>query len=179
MLRRAVLLVLALGLVAGCSGDPAPPASTHPITIYAPADRQPAPALRGELLDGSGNFDLADHSGEVVVVNFWAHWCAPCVVEADDLEATYQATKASKVTFLGINTRDERDAAKRFLVGRATYPSVFDPAGRVALGFAVPPTAIPSTIIVDRRGRVAAITFGAVLRGDFEPVVAQLAAEST
>jgi hypothetical protein len=65
-----------------------------------------------------------------------------------------------------------------FVAGRATYPSVFDPAGKLALGFAVPPTSIPATIIIDRQGRIAAIARGAVVQSSLEPVVDQLATES-
>ena len=174
----AVVLLAAMGLQSGCSGSAAP-APGVVIRVFAPADRKDAPDLTGELLDGSGNYRLADHAGEVVVINFWASWCAPCQAEADDLEATYVATKDDKVSFLGINIRDERGTATTFLVGRATYPSVFDPSGKLALGFAVAPTAIPSTVVVDRDGRIAAIANGALLRDDLEPVVAKLAAESS
>ena len=169
----------ALGLLAGCTAKAAMPATSGTIQVFQPADRKPSPDLVGDLLDGSGAFKLADHVGEVVVINFWGSWCAPCVAEADDLEATYLATKGSKVTFIGINVRDERDAAKNFVLGRATYPSLFDPASKLALGFAVAPTTIPTTIIVDRAGRVAAIARAAVQRDEFEPVVVKLAAESS
>jgi thiol-disulfide isomerase/thioredoxin len=171
----ATLVVLAA--LAGCIGSPAPSTAAE-IHVAAPAEREAVPSLRGELLDGSGTFDLADHAGDLVVVNFWGSWCGPCVAEADDLEQTYLATKDSGVTFVGVNTRDERDKAKAFVVGRATYPSVFDPAGRLALGFSVPPTVLPSTIIIDRRGRVAVVIRRAVLRTELEPIVTQLAAES-
>jgi thiol-disulfide isomerase/thioredoxin len=177
MRGRALLAAIALtGAMAGCSGSPAPAAPG--IQVFPASQRQAAPGLAGDLLDGSGTFDLAAHRGDVIVVNFWAQWCGPCVAEADDLENTYQATKADHVTFLGVNTRDERDKAKRFVVGRATYPSVFDPAGKLALGFAVPPTSIPATIIIDRQGRIAAIARGAVVQSALEPVVDQLAAEN-
>ena len=79
------------------------------------------------------------------------------MAEADDLEQTYQATKDDGVTFLGVNIRDERDEARRSSRGRGHLPDVFDPPSKLALGFAVPPTAIPSTIIIDRQGRVAAV----------------------
>jgi thiol-disulfide isomerase/thioredoxin len=172
-------LLLALGLLAGCTATAATPAPGQTIQVFDAAARKPSPDLVGDLLDGSGTFKLADHAGDVIVINFWGSWCAPCVAEADDLEATYLATKGSKVTFVGINVRDERDAAKSFLVGRATYPSLFDPASKLALGFAVAPTTIPTTIIVDRAGRIAAIARTAVQRDELEPVVAKLAAESS
>ena len=99
------------------------------------------------------------------------------MAEADDLEATYQATKAQKVIFLGVNTRDSQDAAVDFDKGRTTYPSIFDPPGKVALSFDMPPATIPATVIIDRQGRVAAGIYGYALRSSLQPVVEQLAAQ--
>ena len=172
---RAMSALTMLVLLAGCTGTPAPAVTT--MQTYAIADRAPAPQLTGELLDG-GEFRGADHAGDVIVVNFWGSWCPPCRVEADDLEQTYLATKEKGVTFVGINVRDTRDAARSFALGTSTYPSIFDPESRLALGFEVPPTAIPSTIIIDRQGRVAMITRSTVLRDDLERLVTQVAQES-
>ena len=166
-----------LGLVAGCGSSPAT-ATAPGFTVYPAADRKPAPHLTGQLLTG-GTFDLGQYAGDVVVVNFWASWCGDCVVEAPDFEATYQATKADKVAFIGVNTRDSHDAAVSFVRGRETYPSIFDTPGKIALSFSVPPASIPSTVIIDRQGRVAATIYGYALRKTLEPVVQQLAAEST
>jgi thiol-disulfide isomerase/thioredoxin len=179
MRRLRVLAVAALAAVAGlagCGSGPTTP-TAQTFTIFPAADRQLAPRVTGELLDG-GQFDLAQHAGEVVVINFWGSWCGPCVVEAPDFEATYQATKAQKVFFLGVDTRDSHDAAVNFVKGRTTYPSIFDTPGRVALSFKVPPASIPSTVIIDRQGRVAASIYGYALRSSLQPVVEQLAAES-
>ena len=180
-LRTGALALVAfavVGTLAACGGNAAPAGRAPVLQVFEAGNRKAAPALTGELLDGSGTFRLADHAGDVVVINFWASWCGPCVAEADDLEATYLATKDSKVTFLGINTNDQRDPAKSFLVGRSTYPNVFDPSGRLAMGFAVSPKAIPATIVIDRAGRIAAIAPAALLREDLEPVVTMLAKES-
>ena len=178
MRRMALVLVGVLLALAGCGGSPTTQASALGFTVYPAAGRTAAPALSGDLLSG-GTFDLTGHRGDVVVINFWASWCGPCVLEAPDFEAVYQETRRQGVTFLGVNTRDTRDAARAFLVGRETYPSIFDPAGRVALGFDVPPSSTPSTVIIDRQGRVAASIFGYTLRDNLEPVVRQIAAEST
>jgi thiol-disulfide isomerase/thioredoxin len=123
-----------------------------------PHDRRPAgPRLTGELLDGSA-FAPATLGGRVAVVNFWASWCAPCRDETADLEAVHLATRKRGVAFLGIDVRDDVDRATAFQRGRMTYPSLYDPAGRVALRFErVPPSTIPATVLLDRRGRIAAL----------------------
>ncbi|HEU4425754.1 MAG TPA: TlpA disulfide reductase family protein [Pilimelia sp.] len=160
--------------LAGCGEDGTAAATAN--VEYAPADRTTAPTVTGELLDG-GRYDLASARGTVVVVNFWGSWCPPCRAEIGDLEATYQATKAKGVSFLGINIRDDRDKARAFQAGRVSYPSLFDPQSRLALAFDVPPNAIPATIVLDRVGRVAVVIRRAVLRADLEPIIARVAAE--
>ncbi|MFC0526861.1 TlpA family protein disulfide reductase [Phytohabitans kaempferiae] len=140
--------------------------------------RPPAPALSGELLDG-GRYDLSQDRGQVVVINFWGSWCAPCRAEIDDLEATYEATKGQGVRFIGINIRDDRDRAKAFQDGRVSYPSVLDPSSKLALDFDIPPNTIPATIVLDRQGRIAVVIRSAVQQAEFEPVVARLAAEAS
>ncbi|WP_027660678.1 TlpA family protein disulfide reductase [Salinispora fenicalii] len=143
----------------------------------APDQRSTAPQLAGELLDG-GSYDVVQDRGQVVVVNFWGSWCAPCRAEADDLEATYQATKGSGVTFLGINVQDSRDKAIAFEEGRVTYPSIFDPGSRLALELEIPPNTIPATVVLDRDGRIAAVIRAAVKQEGLQPIVERVAAES-
>ncbi len=112
------------------------------------------------------------------MVNFWGSWCAPCRAEADDLEDTYQATKGSGVTFLGINVQDSKDKALAFEEGRVTYPSIFDPASRQALNFDIPPNTTPATVVLDREGRIAVVIRRAVTRDELRPIVEKIAAES-
>jgi thiol-disulfide isomerase/thioredoxin len=175
-MRRLILAVMiALLGVAGCTSTSA----GGPVEgkVLSAQDRPAAPTVTGDLLDGTGRYDLANHKGEVVVINFWGSWCGPCVGEAGALEQTYLATKDSGVSFVGINVRDTRDAAREFASLRLTYPSVFDPSSKVALGFAVPPTT-PSTYIVDRQGRLAVILRRPVLRDELQTMVSSLAGES-
>ncbi|MFF3867216.1 TlpA family protein disulfide reductase [Micromonospora sp. NPDC001898] len=164
--------------LAGCSSDSQEQrcTTTDGAIECAPDQRSTAPKLSGELLTG-GSYDVATDRGQVIVVNFWGSWCPPCRAEADDLEATYQATKASGVTFLGINVQDNRDKALAFEEGRVTYPSLFDPPSRLALAFDISPTTIPATVVLDRDGRVAVVIRSAVTQERLQPIVARIAAE--
>jgi len=132
------------------------------VTRVPVGDRQPLPRVRGELLDG-GEFDSADYAGEILVFNVWGSWCPPCRAEAPALRQVWEETRERGVQFVGINIRDDRAAARAFERRFGiTYPSVFDPAARLLLQFrtTLPPNAIPSTIVVDRQGKVAARVVG-------------------
>lgn len=176
----AVAVAAALSLSACSEGSWEDDCQTSPEGVIecAPGNRPAAPQITGELLDG-GRYELAGERGQVVVINFWGSWCAPCRAEIDDLEETYQATRDQGVVFLGVNVRDDRDKAKAFHSGRTSYPSIFDPAGRTALDFDVPPNAVPSTIILDREGRIAAVLRRATVVNELRPLVERVAAEQT
>lgn len=148
------------------------------VEFFPPEQRTDAPTVTGELLDG-GSFDLADWHGRVVVFNWWGSWCAPCRAEAADLAAVHEATRDLGVAFLGVNVRDSRDAAKAFVAAfNHAWPSLFDPGGQVALGFReVPPTVVPTTLLVDRQHRIAAVFRRRVYQGELEDAVRDLAAE--
>jgi thiol-disulfide isomerase/thioredoxin len=111
------------------------------------------------------------------VVNFWGSWCSPCRAEADDLEQTYQATKGGGVSFIGVNSRDGRDAAKAFEKGRVSFPSVYDPDGEVALSFDVTQVTTPSTLILDKQGRIAIGLRKATTAAELRPLVERIVAE--
>jgi len=144
------------------------------IVLLDEAARQPAPALSGPTLEG-GTFTLADHLGEVVVLNVWASWCAPCRAEAPELQALWEEFEGQGVQFVGLDTRDTAAAALAFIEAYGiTYPNVVDTDGRLQLLFAdtLPPQAIPSTLVIDPQGRVAGRILGRIseptLRGMIE-----------
>jgi len=131
--------------------------------IYPSGQRPVAPAVSGTLLDGA-KYTLASDRGHIVVLNFWGSWCAPCRKEAADLQSVHAATAAEGVNFVGVNIRDDQDPANAYDNAHGiTYPSIFDPSGRVALQFVqVPPSAIPSTLVIDATGHIAAIHLGSI-----------------
>ncbi|MEV1328377.1 TlpA disulfide reductase family protein [Micromonospora costi] len=174
-----LLATVAAVALAGCtsqSQEKACATTTDGVIECAPDQRSGPPKISGELLTG-GSYDVSQARGQVVVINFWGSWCAPCRAEADDLEATYQATKGSGVTFLGINIQDSKDKALAFEEGRVTYPSLFDPPSRLALALDIPPNTIPATVVLDREGRTAVVIRAAVKQEGLQPIVERIAAE--
>jgi thiol-disulfide isomerase/thioredoxin len=180
--------IAAAGLLAGCAGTQA--AQTGPgggdsryvagdgsSRVIQPADRKPAPLARGTTLDGK-TLDLAGLRGKVVVVNFWASWCAPCRGEAPALEQVYREHKAKGVAFAGVDIKDDREPAKAFVRKfKVGYPSIVDQDGQVTLAFRdVPPNAVPSTLILDRQGRIAASVIGATTYDRLTALLGQVAA---
>jgi thiol-disulfide isomerase/thioredoxin len=128
------------------------------VEVIEPADRKPAPALTGTTLDGS-RFDLAAFRSSVTVLNVWASWCAPCRAEAPALQKVSSELAGQGVRFAGIDTRDTDDNARAFERRFGiTYPSVVDRDGTLLLKFkeTLPPQAIPTTLVIDTDGRMAA-----------------------
>ena len=194
MRRLAVLWCALVVALAGCStGDDAvaqggtfefvAPGGQTDIFYDPPGDRgTPGPVTGPDLLDPNRTLSLDDFAGDVVVINVWGQWCAPCRTEMPQLQQVYDATKSSGVAFLGIDVRDNnRDAPVDFVTDRKiTFPSIYDPAMRtmIAFGGRYPTTVIPSTIVLDRQHRVAAVFLRELLAEDLQPVVERLAAES-
>ncbi|WP_328439002.1 redoxin domain-containing protein [Nocardia puris] len=147
-----------------------------------PGSRGKIGVLAGpDLMAEDKTVSVSDYAGQVVVINLWGQWCGPCRAEADDLERVYAATKDSGVQFLGINVRDsQRDKAQDFVISyKVGYPSIYDPSMRtlIALGGSYPTSVIPSTLILDRQHRVAAVFLRALLAEDLQPVIERVAAE--
>lgn len=146
--------------------------------LIAPEGREPAPAVEGEDLDGDP-VSMGAYDGSVVVVNFWASWCPPCIREMPDLIQLADDYAEDGVAVLGVNVQDSRANAQRFEreLG-VTYASVFDEPGRVAAAFGgIGPAAMPTTIVLDRDHRVAIRWFGLVTYDQVAEALDELIAE--
>ncbi|WP_407551830.1 TlpA disulfide reductase family protein [Streptomyces sp. Pv4-95] len=144
-------------------------------------ERQPAPALSGETTTGK-QLDVADYKGKVVILNVWGSWCGPCIAEAPNFTKVAKDTADKGVQFIGINTRDsEKSQATSFEEQHdVPYPSLFDPTGKLMLRFpkgSLNPQSIPSTIAVDRHGKVAARSIGPLAEDDLRKMIEPLIAE--
>jgi thiol-disulfide isomerase/thioredoxin len=190
-MRRAALALLAGALLAGCStGSDAVDVNNGgefrfvagtPSGEVIPADeRASAPEFSGELLEKDGRFDSYQLSGQVAVLNFWGSWCAPCRVETPAFSEVAADLADDGVQFLGINVKETDAQFARAFIDRfnISFPSLYDPRGEVALAFRdYPANAIPSTIVLDPEGRVAAVYTGEVSQEDLRRVLDRLLTE--
>ncbi|MGV0836617.1 TlpA disulfide reductase family protein [Mycolicibacterium thermoresistibile] len=147
-----------------------------------PQDRgRPGPLSGPDLMNPDETISLADFAGQVVVINVWGQWCGPCRTEIVELQDVFDETRDLGVAFLGIDVRDNNiEAAQDFIADRnITFPSIYDPPMRtmIAFGGRYPTTVIPSTVVLDREHRVAAVFLRELLAEDLQPVVERLAAE--
>ncbi len=196
MWRVAMAGAVSAALIAGCSSgrdavaqggtfEFVSPGGKTDISYDPPSSRgRPGPLSGPDLADPAHTLSLDDpiFAGQVVVINMWGQWCGPCRAEVSQLQRVYDATRATGVSFLGIDVRDNnRQAALDFVDDRhVTFPSIYDPAMRtlIAFGGKYPTTVIPSTLVLDRQHRVAAVFLRPLLAEDLQPVVQRLAQEA-
>ncbi|HVL83690.1 MAG TPA: TlpA disulfide reductase family protein [Pseudonocardia sp.] len=186
-------VLAAVLLLAGCSTSREAVAVGGEFQFVAPggqtAIRYDPPDSRGAVTGISGGsvlrpeetVGLEDHRGEVVVLNVWGSWCGPCREEMPDLQYVHETAGPSGVSVLGIDVRDSREAAADFLRDRGiTFDSIYDPPGRTLLQLrGYPRNIVPSTIVLDRQHRVAAVYLARVRVAELLPLVQELAAEPT
>ena len=181
---RALLAVLAVVLLAGCStgadavdvnngGEFRFVEGTPAGEVIPVGERASAPDFSGTLL-GGGEFSSDELAGQVAVLNFWGSWCAPCRVETPEFQEVYADVHDDGVEFLGLNVKETDEQFALAFVERfgIEFPSLYDPRGEVALAFRdYPANAIPSTIVLDRQYRVAAVYTGEVAQDDLRRVL--------
>ncbi|MEU5467919.1 TlpA disulfide reductase family protein [Glutamicibacter protophormiae] len=188
-----VAVVAALGLaLAGCSttddnlaqqanagGDKGYVAGDGSVSEYAPADRGEPVAFDAEMFDGS-SVTAESLRGRPAVVNFWYAGCAPCRAEAPDLVALHGEYK-DQAQFLGVNLRDQQATAEAFERNFGVdYPSASDLNGAVLLALSdyVPPQAVPTTLVLDSKGRVAARVLGKADKSTLDALIKDTVAET-
>jgi len=178
MKKIALIVVLAIAL-AGCGGGGTSSAEESFVsgdgatTFIKIADRKIAPAISGLTLDGTYYTYPKD---KMAVVNVWASWCAPCRAEAPTLVAL--ANKYEDVAFIGILTRDNPANAEAFERRfKITYPTVIDDSILIGFKGSLPANAIPSTVILDKNGLVAARISGVVTVASLTELIEKISAE--
>lgn len=191
LLQRLALAGAVVALAAGCAtqGDDAV-SQNGQFTFVSPGGQTRIfypPEKRGELTDLTGpdlmnpgqQLHLAQFQGQPVVINLWGSWCPPCRAEADDIAKVQNDTRPLGVQVLGVDVRDDQQAAQDFHRDRQLpYPSIYDPTGRSLLALKnYPRGAVPSTIVLDRNHKVAAIFMTQLLADELEPAVRQIATE--
>jgi thiol-disulfide isomerase/thioredoxin len=167
-------------VLAGCSSGSG--TGQQASVSFAPGHRKVAPDLSGTTLAKGQQFSLAAERGHVVVVNFWASWCAPCLDEAPYLQQVWQDTHDQGVTFIGIAFHgDAENAARAFLASHnVPYDSLYDPDSADALLLAKAKVSVaspPLTLVIDKQGRVATIINGEVVYTELLKAVRTVNAE--
>ena len=179
MMKRFLPFVLLSTLLVSCGAGTSAPgngssyvAGNGAITFIDPQDRVRAPEISGTGLDGAPVPQLRG----VSVLNVWASWCGPCRAEAPTLQAI--SVQYPNVHFLGLLTRDDDDAARAFLRRfKITYPTIHNDDLILKFGKTLPPNAIPSTVILDSRNRIAARISGEVTVAGLQELLNKVLAE--
>ncbi|BFL73545.1 TlpA disulfide reductase family protein [Corynebacterium pseudogenitalium] len=149
---------------------------------YEESERKPLRTFSGEdVRDTEKTISLEDYEGEIVVLNSWGQWCAPCRAEADDLQEVHSELQKRKIgTVLGINVRDYNPKVSNdFLEDNGLkYPSIYDPPFKTAAALGgVPTSVVPTTIVLDKQHRPATVFLRSITAQDVMDVVDKLEKE--
>lgn len=187
LLRVATVLLVAAGICLTATGcgrttEASTLGALTPgvgVTSYAIGERTSMPPITGETLSGA-QLELATMAGSVVVLNSWASWCAPCIEETPELIAASSSTASSDVVFVGLNVNDDPTKARKFVEQlQIPYDSIMDPDGVLLATLPeVPPGALPSTLVIDRTGLVAARIIGPIPPGVLAGIVEAVSVEA-
>ena len=133
---------------------------------------KPAPNFTAASL-ARGETALADYTGDVIIVNFWATWCPPCKAEMPDINAFYETHQAEGLVVLAVNAKESESLVRPFIDANGfTFPVLLDPAGSIVNQYQV--RSFPTTVIIDRDGVVRHIQVGMISAEELEAVVAPL-----
>jgi len=168
----AVLGVIGLRQLGRSSASAAGTTISQTRKVLPASERPVAPVLDGRTLSGA-QLSTRQWDGKVIVVNFWGSWCAPCRKEAPALRRVSAGSYAEGVRFVGVDIRDNPAAALSFEKKYGiNSPSFNDPDSRLSLKFgALSPQATPSTYVIDRKGRIAAVFYGATTYDELHSAV--------
>ena len=167
--RRSIAMLMCVGALAGCSSPSGTGVNDYVpgdgVPVEVPAEERTSPVeLSGRDLEHN-EVNIAEWRGRPVVVNVWWSQCGPCLTEQPELNEVHDQL-ADAVRFVGLNIRDASSAeglafTRRFDVA---YPSIYSPDGQALLAFTgvLNPRSIPSTVVLDERGRVAAVVQGSI-----------------
>lgn len=187
--RWVAALSVGMALLTGCAASRAADGVTTTaagkavVTRYAVDARRVAPEVSGVDLHGAP-LDLQRFRGKVIVLNFWASWCPPCRSEAPVLEEVFQETAPLGVQFVGVDIRENgpSDGPAFVATHHITYPSFADTSAAIALQFrgeGINPAVPPSTLIIDRAGRIAVRVLGELTYNTLKPLVVSVAKETS
>jgi len=178
-MKKIALMFASVILLSGCSNGGASKAEesfiagSGAVTKIAQSDRIAAPTISGMTLNGT-QFTLTQ--GKVAVVNVWASWCSPCRAEEPTLSAL--AKKYVDVQFVGILTRDNPVNAEAFTRARKTpYPTLIDDSILIGFRKSLPANAIPTTVLLDKNGKVAARISGSVTVASLSQLIDEVSGE--
>jgi thiol-disulfide isomerase/thioredoxin len=187
--RRSAVVALAAMVMAACSasgtGDrkaATAKSGVDPVgvTMYPVTDRQLVPDVRGTTLDGKSLSLRAEGEGRVVLLNVWASWCGPCRSESPMLADAAKSLAPSGVQFVGIDEQDQTQDGRSFAASAGmSYPNLIDKEGALLAKLSMlPQMGIPSTLLLDRHGRIAARVIGPISSSQVTTIVDKLLAES-
>ena len=169
--------VFALSMITGCGGSESADKGTT-ASAQPSAEQSKGSGLRGEaaptfkLKDLAGTDVAVEAKGKPYIINFWATWCPPCQAEIPDLAAFHAAHKDT-VDFYAVNLQEDAQPVQKFMAERKVeLPVVLDTQGAAANLYGV--RAIPTTVVVDRDGKIAYRKTGGVTKEELEDVISKL-----